>query len=30
MGGLLDLDSTVGVGTHVTITLQLPAADEET
>lgn len=27
MGGHLDLDSTVGVGTHVTITLAQPAAD---
>jgi len=29
MGGLLDLDSTVGVGTHVTVTLERPAADDE-
>ena len=27
MGGLLDLDSTVGTGTHVTITLEQPPAD---
>ena len=27
MGGLLDLESTVGVGTHATITLEQPAAD---
>lgn len=27
MGGTLDLDSTVGVGTHVTITLQQPPAE---
>ena len=29
MGGLLDLDSTVGVGTHVTVTLERSAADGE-
>ena len=29
MGGLLDLDSTVGFGTHVTVTLERPAADDE-
>lgn len=27
MGGILDLDSTVGTGTHVTITLEQPPAD---
>ena len=27
MGGTLDLDSVVGTGTHVTITLEQPPAD---
>ncbi len=29
MGGTLDLDSTIGAGTHITITLDRPAADSD-